>query len=227
MIDLATRDDFDADAAPVYAKRDRAAYVGMAATMALFLTIFGTAWDTHGLEFWRSLAMAAVIAFWVGLGLAYLGLLADRHERKQTLWRRLQQVLDADPAIVPPAPATATHRLPCGVLLSLRRACGGVLYVCDQELLFQPHFGPRRFWHLKRRVAPEPLHIGPPRTITLSVGVLPPPPLLVRPIAEPRRQVLVCRWEGSGAAFFVPRTDIVVRRLQTCVDALRATRAAV
>lgn len=223
--DLATREDFDADAAPYYARRDGVGFVLMAGVGAGLLVVFGTDWQATGAAFWSQMGQALIVGLCLGLPIGLLGTLAERHERKVKVWRRLDRIFRWDPALVPPAPPGATHRLVCAAIVSLRKAAGGSLYVCRDGLVFQPHY-PRRRWPWRRVQAPQALRIGPPRTIVLETGLLRRGHWLLRPLDEPRRQVVLCTWQGGSVVLSVPRLDLVLPRLQRCVDTLRATESA-
>jgi hypothetical protein len=223
--DLVTLQDISAHDAPFIERRDSFVVTFMVLWMTGFFVIFGTAWDARGLQFWASLWRHAAIGVPVGLVAGYLRVLADRHERKRKIQRRLERIFAADPALVPPAPPSSTHRLVCGIVISMRRAIGGMLYVRPGGLTFQPHY-PRlrlRDRMLGRRSAPVPkaLEIGPPRTIVLRQAVLKAPVRWRRPRRRPRPRVIVCTWEGGAAAFRVVMADDVHRKLQEQVDRMR------
>jgi hypothetical protein len=224
LTDLTTLDEFDAAAAASYQRENLAGlWVTMLVTGALFAT-FGAEWSAHGEAFAWSLVVPFVIGLWVGIPFAFLGRLFDRRDRQRRVRDQLVRIFEEDPHLVPPSPPDATSRLVCGVMLSRTRAYGGILYVDSTGLTFQFNHARKRFWHWGPPLAPPPIRIGPPRTIVLRVARLRPAPLWLRPIAGPALTVLVCRW-GTGdtaLALRVPVPETVMRRLQGCVDALRA-----
>jgi hypothetical protein len=187
--------------------------------------VLGTNWSAQGPAFWSSLWLSIAIGFPAGAAGAFLALVVDRHEYKRKFLQRLGQIFAGDPDIVPAPPPTATHRLVCAAVISLRRAVGGVLYVTPGGLAFQPHLFRRPL--LRRLITrgsptvPSTLEIGPPRTIVLRTGRSP-PHWWARSTGTHAPDIIICKWEGGAAIFVAPQVERTASRLQHCIDSLRA-----
>lgn len=224
MEDIASLQDFADNDAPVYASIETTGISIQVFVSALIVVGLATEWSASGIEFWRGLALATVYGVMLGLLSGTLGYLAERGRQGRKALRSLQSLFESDPTRVPPAPADATARLLAAILIGPRQFCGGILYVLPAKLFFQPHYPTRRF-RRGPRVVPEGLIIQPARTITLGQAALRPAPWWRQPFFRAPLPLIICSWEHGVVALRVPKTPVILERLQQHVDRLRASEA--
>lgn len=180
-------------------------------TFALFLFPVVAPWGESPLL----LVRFAVYLLLVCLAFAILSYLGSEWLARYEARRRLKRIFAADPAMVPAAPADASHRLVCAALLTPQTAVGGILYVQPSQFLFQPHRA-----HVGA-VIPEPVVVGPSSSVTLQDARL----RLSRLgtfLWKSAPEVLVVRWGVSHEMVLrVPFAGHVASVLQSEVDAMR------
>jgi hypothetical protein len=190
--------------------------------IALFAAVFAADWSAHGWEFWRSVVFATSVGVTLGFILALGVLVVERGSRMALTGRRLTRIFAGDPTIVPPAPAGASHRMPCALFLSRRLLCAGVLYVTRDSFVFQPNYPHKPWWKSGTRVSPDSLAMGPARTLTVAEGFLKGDRWWIRRLGLQPVPALICSWEDGLAALRVPRTSFVIDALQEHIDRMRA-----
>jgi hypothetical protein len=223
MEDIVTQNDFRIEDGPIYARADSIEFSARVFTFALLAIGFGTDWGAKGLEFWRGLTLALIVGLALGIISSLLVLVLELSKRSTLTGRRLGRIYAGDPDIVPLAPLSATHRMPCALFLSRQALYAGVLYVTALGLIFQPNYPRHAWWRRGRPSVPDPLVMGPPQTITIHQGHVRSDGWWTRRIGMPPIPALLCSWETGMAAFRVPRTSLVADRLQGLVDELRAS----
>ena len=217
MEELVTYSDYIEYDQPLYARVDRhiMAY-GMAVIglpTLLFLLLSGASFAYALLE---GLVLGGVV------GVAFL--LNERSGRRRTTRGRLGEVFAKNPSLVPPAPADATHRLVCGLLLDRRTTLGGSLYVVPNGLLFRSNFLEQGFWdRLSGRPSPSvpDILLAPPGHLRLDQGWLN-QSRFRRWLVGYDLPVLLVRQLHKVLAFRVPKTFETKTKLQTVLDELRA-----
>src|SRR5262245_43992991 len=118
MEDIVTQNDFLIEDGPIYARAESIEFSARVFLLALLAIAFGTDWGAVGLEFWRGLTLALIVGLVLGIISALLVLALQRSRRSALTGRRLARIYAGDPDIVPPAPMSATHRMPCALFLS-------------------------------------------------------------------------------------------------------------
>ena len=228
MEDLVSATDFSREDAAFATRIERLGALAGALAGAVLIFVFLMPWTEPPAD--RRSAILTTLGWSLLFGSALsLGryLIVSRAEMASVA-DRLQRVFRSDPAIVPPAPADATHRVLCVLYLSRGRSIGGFLYVTRSGLVFQHHRWSRSAWQMLR-ATPEPGHsavaMGPPSTITLDlVDALHRP--WYRRVPTQRTPGIWVRWGGEyGMMFCVMRLEETLRRLQECVDWLRRQEA--
>jgi hypothetical protein len=221
MEDIVTQNDFLIEDGPIYARADSIEFSARVLTFALLAIAFGTDWGAVGIEFWRGVTLALIVGLVLGIISSLLVLALERSKRSALTGRRLARIYAGDPDIVPPAPMSATYRMPCALFLSRKAWYAGILYVTSVGLIFQPNYPRHPWWSRGQPSVPDPLIMGPPRTITIQQGYLTSGAWWTRRIGMPPIPALLCSWETGIAGFRVPRTILVADRLQGLVDELR------
>ena len=223
METLATREAYELEESDARDRQSRSlfAWQSLLVGTVLFIQLSGRASELpyHS----GDLSIRMVVATMGGLAVALVSTWWTGRLEKARRDRSLDRVFRDDPTVVPPAPAGATHRLPCALVLRPRLGIGGILYVRAGGLVFQPHYARSR-WHDRilgrQRRKPTAVEIGPPRATILQVGYVRRGPLQ-RLMGRPAQPLLLIRWASGAAPFRIPLVHETTLRLQDCIDRLR------
>jgi hypothetical protein len=216
--------DFDREDVPLFEQV-------MAAYFSKVVTVFGglwfllmMEWSLSGREFWRALLLSLGSAVIGGVVFASLIYVTTVPSLRKQMRKRLSRIFSGDPALIPPAPGDATHRLICGLILGRSRAGGAILYIRQESLTLQLNYPVGRWWSRATRRAPDPLEIGPPAGITLEQRRW----LQIwwhRVLARHEPEVILIHWPEGTVALRVPMVSETFAQLQGCIDNLRGRSA--
>lgn len=179
-------------------------------------------WSLEGPELWRGLSLAVAMGVFYGLFFVLAMHLSGAPTARIDEVYRLERIFAGDPALIPPPPAGATHRLLCSVIIGKGRASGAALYVVEDGLRLVSLHPRRPFWRRGAPQAQEELAIGPPSAVTLALGrwelqwwqrVL---------FRQQAPIVLLIEWLGQSIGLRAARASEAQLRLQKCLDELRA-----
>lgn len=163
-----------------------------------------------------ALVMAGALIV-LGASLTGLAMAAVVHLDYRRRFDRLARVLAYDPRIVPPPPDSATHRLPCGLVIDRNRVVTGSLYLVPNGLLFQSNIVAPAFLRAAfRRTRPAPFQLlfSPVQGITLDIRSVP-RSRLERIVGSAEISVLIISLGENEAAFRVANTYASLQRLES------------
>ena len=223
METLAAREAYGKDLAGIEIRGEILRFAAYVAGFSTLQLIFRMEWSLRGSAFRHELLQTGALSLMGGfLFGAFMNWYAGRHERKQSD-KLIEAILNGDPRIVPSPPSDATHRLPCGLILSSLSVSGGVLYVVPDGLVFQHNYPRRKLLDsvVNRRVAAIPsIDFSPAREVTIDLGYFP-YNWFQRLLAKRSLPVLLIQSKEYLLGFKVPAPEQTVSRLQDCLDAAR------